>query len=526
MKKTTFCMFISAVAMASVLLVSCSRDGGESETLSSDEIIDHISYSERSDQYGSSYSLVALGGDFIDLPSSLCYVSPSIDNMFSAYDKERKLYYFYNVGAIEQPIGEGYQKVGDFTGKYAPVEGQDNQIHYIDREGKVAFDVQAHDVGNFFCGRAVIVDGDGVGGMLYGYINEKGEKVIPTAYYYAERFNEGYAVVWKDQSNWAVIDRDGNEVLSDVVNHSCPVRDGLVKRDLVHEGRLLALNPNGKVLFIYDIARPEQSIEKTFDERVRVYSHVCKGHFWMSVGSKSSIYKADDESFMPLVDSEVYGFNGSFYGTRQGVFTVYGNARVASPGSTIFENDIAGYHFWVAERTQMGAAQRSADGQVIEASIMSNAWQYLEHDYNNLLKSTAMPRTGVPERTASSAVLGDWNNGDELNNVTMTLSGDFAEHDGHKGYGVIKTFVQFEPGATFVVTNMAAEGEKVKLHYQKVVMEFSGDPDDFDSEGEWTETIQGEGDLYVVPVDEKTVRLEAKDSELKGVTLHAGKTMY
>lgn len=26
---------------------------------------------------------------------------------------------------------------------------------------------------------------------------------------------------------------------------------------------------------------------------------------------------------------------------------------------------------------------------------------------------------------------GDWNNGDELNNVTMTLSGDFAEHDGH-----------------------------------------------------------------------------------------------
>lgn len=46
MKKPTFCMFISAVAMASVLLVSCSRDGGESETLSSDEIIDHISYSE------------------------------------------------------------------------------------------------------------------------------------------------------------------------------------------------------------------------------------------------------------------------------------------------------------------------------------------------------------------------------------------------------------------------------------------------------------------------------------------------
>lgn len=30
-----------------------------------------------------------------------------------------------------------------------------------------------------------------------------------------------------------------------------------------------------------------------------------------------------------------------------------------------------------------------------------------------------------------SCSLGDWNNGDELNNVTMTLSGDFAEHDGH-----------------------------------------------------------------------------------------------
>ena len=526
MKKTMQSLLLGTVTTAAMFLLSCSEGGEESENLSSDNIIDHLSYSERSDQYGSSYSLVGVWNDFIDLPSNLCYVSPSIGFMFSAYDKERKLYYFYKTDSDLQPIGEGYQKTGDFTGKYAPVEAQDGQIRYIDREGKVAFDVLGHDVGNFFCGRAVIAASDGVGGMLYGYIDEKGETVIPTDYYYAERFNEGYAVVWKDQSNWAVIDRDGNEVLSDVVNHSCPVRDGLVQRDLIHEGRLLALNPNGKVLFIYDIVHPEQSIEKTFDQRVRVYSRVCNGRFWMSAGSRSSIYKADDETLTPLVDSEVYGFNGTFYGTREGVFSVWNDKRLANPGSTIFDTDVSGHNINVLETTQMGAVLVGSDGTRIEASIMSKAWQYLSHDYNNLLKGTAMPRTGVPERTADKAVLGDWNNGDELNNVTMTLSDDFAEHDGHKGYGIIKTSVQFEPGSTFIVTKMETEGKKVKLHYQKMVMEFSGDPDDFDSEGEWTETVQGEGDLYVVPVDEKTVRLEAKDEELNGKTLCAGRIMY
>ncbi|MDI9476341.1 MAG: WG repeat-containing protein [Bacillota bacterium] len=46
----------------------------------------------------------------------------------------------------------------------------------------------------------------------YGYINEKGEEIIPTKYCAAKDFNEGYAFVSSDETWWKIVDTNGNEI--------------------------------------------------------------------------------------------------------------------------------------------------------------------------------------------------------------------------------------------------------------------------------------------------------------------------
>lgn len=64
---------------------------------------------------------------------------------------------------------------------------------------------------------------------LYGYINEKGEEVIPVEYTSVKDFCEGYAVVSKERGEYGdtIIDKNGNEIMSVGAGYIGSFNDGL-----------------------------------------------------------------------------------------------------------------------------------------------------------------------------------------------------------------------------------------------------------------------------------------------------------
>ena len=269
--KKTFLFLSMAVAMT---MLSC--DGGTSET---EGFIDYVSIQpDPNGGYGGNHSwaLANLDGDVIELPENLQYPTASVNGIFAAKDAEQRKWFFYTTEKEPKQIGEGWYHVGAFTGKYAPVTTEEGSISYVDREGKVAFDVVAHNAGNFFCGRALIMASN-----LYGYIDETGELVIPAEYVKAERFNEGYAVVWKSDDEWAVIDTEGKEVVNDTRDHSYPNHDDYVTQDLVRDGYLIAATPQGNSFYFYNVKEPDKSIYKDYMGRVHIYTYMYEGECLM-----------------------------------------------------------------------------------------------------------------------------------------------------------------------------------------------------------------------------------------------------
>lgn len=483
------------VALCVAMLTACS--GGGKGNSGAEGIIDYLAYENNGD--GRAF-LMNLEGDVIELPENLMFPSASVNGIFTAMDKETNLYYFFKTEKDPEPIGEGYKKVGAFTGKYAPVVGTDDQLRYIDRDGKEAFPTQAHDAGNFFCGRAMFCAGDGMGGILWGYYDEAGEVVIPTDYYAANRFNEGYAVVWKDKHTWAVIDKDGKEVLSDIVNHSAPKRDGAVREDLVQGGYLLALNPSQEILFVYDIAHPDKSFEKAFESRIRLYDRVYEGRVLVN---EKDIYQIKD-----------------------GDLDYVGEGRLRSQFDNLDYPLVMPYPLEVKGADKIAFCSNpstmflvNTDGTARDVtSQLERSHECYNQAFNAMPCGTSEPSVGSTVYY-DNPVFGRWSNGDELNNVTMVLVSSYGLFDGKKGYGNISTSVEFEPCDNFIIKNIAISENKVALYYDKVSMEFTGDLDDPDAEGEWVEKLIASDSLFIIPMDSRTLKIESSDASLNGTIL-------
>ena len=495
MNKQLSSLCVALVALGASFLIACSgTTGNENNTVG---IIDYLAFERNG---GDGAFLMNLEGDIIELPENLLLPSASVNGIFSAFDKETNLYYFFKTEQDPKPIGEGYKKVGAFTGKYAPVVDAEDQIKYINRSGKEAFSVQAKDAGNFFCERALFCADDGKGGLLWGYFNEEGEMAIPNTYYAANRFNEGYAIVWKDEHTWAVIDKEGNELLSDIVNHSAPKRDGAVRKDLVQDGYLLALNPSQEILFVYDIAHPEKSFEKVFDNRIRLYDRVFEGR--ILVGEKD-IYQIKDGDLDYVGEGRLHSqFDNLDYPlVIPYPLEVKGADKIAfcSNPSTMFLVDT-------------GGTARDVTSQ------LERSHECYNQAFNAMPGGTTEPRVGSTVYY-DNPVFGRWSNGDELNNVTMALVSSYGVFDGQKCYGNISTSVEFEPCDNFIIKAFTVHDNKVVLHYDKVAMEFTGDLDNPDSEGEWVEKLLVSDSLIVIPVNNRTLMLKSSDESLNGVTL-------
>ena len=120
----------------------------------------------------------------------------------------------------------------------------------------------------------------------------------------------------------------------------------------------------------------------------------------------------------------------------------------------------------------------------------------------------------------NTSLLGKYSNYNDPS-INLTVSDKYGNYEDHKGYGIITTYNEyFEPELVLVVTSLTPDGDNIKVHYNKMEMEFEGgDPDDLGGEGQWVEKKTGSGDLTLSPAGAGKVKVSSKERRLNGVTL-------
>jgi hypothetical protein len=129
----------------------------------------------------------------------------------SAVEKDGKYGYINKKGETVIPFI--YDYANPFEGDATSVVKGDN-YSIINKEGKVMKDFKSGQLRDFSDGLAIYENDEG----KYGYVDEKGNLVIPCVYYAVEwnfgYFKEGYAGVYKqDMGKFGVIDKSGKTVL-------------------------------------------------------------------------------------------------------------------------------------------------------------------------------------------------------------------------------------------------------------------------------------------------------------------------
>ena len=117
-------------------------------------------------------------------------------------------------------------------------------------------------------------------------------------------------------------------------------------------------------------------------------------------------------------------------------------------------------------------------------------------------------------------LLGSWsNNNDPV--IEMKVSDKFGKYDDYKGYGYVKAANEyFEYDFTLVFTSLTPEGESVRVRYDKLEQQYTGDPDNPDSEGEWIMKKVGSGELTLLPAGAHKLKIDSREKRIKNVTLY------
>jgi hypothetical protein len=121
---------------------------------------------------------------------------------------EKSKFIPYFDGILEAEFHLKYDFFGNFyQGDMATVK-LDKHWGYIDRKGNMVVPLKYHQINTFKEGRAVVrINGK------YGFVDEQGNEVIPLKYDLVGEFNEGRAWVYLD-GKCGFVDKHGNEVIA------------------------------------------------------------------------------------------------------------------------------------------------------------------------------------------------------------------------------------------------------------------------------------------------------------------------
>lgn len=155
-------------------------------------------------------------------------------------------YEFYIADKELQQIGETYVDAAHFNEGLAPTVKKNEHIKYINTDGKTVFELTTTNDGKeitqayeFSEGRALFYTEDN----KYGFINTKGEIVIPAKYNFAQSFVDGYAIVATVESD----DKKGEVIKTFLID-----KDGKVRLTVSDKMQIMGIPQNGKIPFYYN----------------------------------------------------------------------------------------------------------------------------------------------------------------------------------------------------------------------------------------------------------------------------------
>ena len=112
---------------------------------------------------------------------------------------------------------------------------EQTEVTQTDLEALAKVMPKYNSVSNFSEGLAVVCDKET---DLYGFIDKKGNEIIPCQYYdVSGAFSEGIAVVYKSSEKWSLIDKKGQEIASFDNQYRPGLHEGF------HDGMMAIFNP-------------------------------------------------------------------------------------------------------------------------------------------------------------------------------------------------------------------------------------------------------------------------------------------
>ncbi len=241
--------------LVAVVLIGCNKKEGADEEKNGQIEIQYFAFQEEEDGL---WGIMSTDGTVLVKPKFSGYPSCVLNDRF--FVQEDNVCTLYSAEKRPKKIGT-YKESGAFTSDVCPVKDMNDNIYYIDKDGKKAIEFDKIDgkevagAYNFHCGRAMVCLED----ESWGYIDESGDVAIPFKYADAWNFSEDLAIVYLDkptfeegdQAKWCVIDTEGNKLFTkrfgDMRPSEFTYADGLLEVIDQDENYIL-LDRDGKVV--------------------------------------------------------------------------------------------------------------------------------------------------------------------------------------------------------------------------------------------------------------------------------------
>ncbi|NDV66335.1 WG repeat-containing protein [Bacteroides sp. 224] len=186
----------------SLCIFACNKQESE---------ITHLAFKRTdSDRWGliSTDGKILFENEFEEEPSF------AVNGLFYVRNTEG-LYEYYTAEKKPIKVGEEYVSACPFWNEITPVAKPEKPISFINKNGKEVFELTTYkgvaikSASTFSDGLSRIKTESG----LYGYVNTKGEMVIPPQYTVANQFADGLAAVWENDSIAYVINTKGEKTI-------------------------------------------------------------------------------------------------------------------------------------------------------------------------------------------------------------------------------------------------------------------------------------------------------------------------
>lgn len=238
--------------------------------------------------------------------------SPVVAGMFYVMNDEGS-YDYYNVNAPTQPVAGHFGSVTSFSDDGVAVASRiGGPLCVIDSKGNVVKDLpkDVSQCSMFARGMAAFQNDNG----SWGYINTKGDTIVPANYSSANLFlYEDYAMVVNENQesdsviSFAVIDKTGKVMFTANSSEYQPVQPYFINGVLpVLKGdSIICLNTEGK-----EVPNPIQDQEKVQKSGYTDYSRTPSGDFIVVKDKKTGMVDKNNNVLVPIEHDNLIDING------------------------------------------------------------------------------------------------------------------------------------------------------------------------------------------------------------------------